>query len=755
MAKKYKHIKLPSQLMGASSDHAYTLRGRNIQSIPALTSVQNHKSALRAGISKVEEFQAQRALKLDDDKKSVDVKIKFRGTADREFLDRYRTKVYRKYDERPEGQEYANDVVLGSISTQRLPDQDKSDFERLRQEFNEYVATNKLKWKFDFVDEFKPLTLNEVTTPSLLEEIVDHPNEKHLIDVVFGSDKSISERKMSDIKQEFGDEFIIQVNSDKAHYCRLEVDKSDLDKILSSYAGVVSIEKSPVIVFSNSENVEVEEFDFEDKTEGSKPVLVVDTPVDRSHPLIRAGTLEQVGDSTGDASHGTQVASLVIGGQRISARRTITLENKVLPITAFKVTPLGRTTINEELIEQELSNNSNPDLVTIINLSINNYIFDPPYMRNKVDKLTVLFDEWAKDYNALFVISVGNLFKNWPQEMIDAYIAAGYPTYFNFDQSGILPPSDSINNVGVGSITYQAGADSLADTKEPSPITRRNLMKNKNQYSIKPDVVHYDSNWNVDFEPEFNGPFMAAAGGGLNRSAGTSFAAPLVTHALGIIAKQYPTYKVNTLKALLLHFTDDLGTSKKITNYDLYQSLVGHGLPDIDRALYSLNTSSSIVIEDTIRINTKKRIRIPIPESIAGSHKTRLRLRKTLVYNPPVNEHDVAQYNPIVIGAKVVRSDGKDMENATTRSAKDGAHRKSNVKMYDGFERSTVDHMGTFWEIEVVAEPCSKYMTDDILQDYSIVITVEDKEQDDSIDIHQEISQMIQVEVGNTISIDL
>ena len=116
-----------------------------------------HKTALRTDISKVEEFQAQRSLKLDEDKKSIDVKIKFRGTADREFLERPRTKVYRKYDERPQGQEYANDVVLGSISTKKLPDQDKSDFERLRQEFNEYVATNKLKWKFDFVDEFKPL----------------------------------------------------------------------------------------------------------------------------------------------------------------------------------------------------------------------------------------------------------------------------------------------------------------------------------------------------------------------------------------------------------------------------------------------------------------------------------------------------------------------------------------------------------------------------------------------------------------------
>ena len=44
-------------------------------------------------------------------------------------------------------------------------------------------------------------------------------------------------------------------------------------------------------------------------------------------------------------------------------------------------------------------------------------------------------------------------------------------------------------------------------------------------------------------------------------------------------------------------------------------------------------------------------------------------------------------------------------------------------------------------------------MTDDITQDYSVIVTIEDMEQNDDIDIHQEINQMINAEVENSIDV--
>ena len=75
------------------------------------------------------------------------------------------------------------------------------------------------------------------------------------------------------------------------------------------------------------------------------------------------------------------------------------------------------------------------------------------------------------------------------------------------------------------------------------------------------------------------------------------------------------------------------------------------------------------------------------------------------------------------------------------------------MKIYDEVTKSTVEHIGEMWSLEVIAEPCSKYMTDDITQDYSVIVTIEDMEQSDDIDIHQEINQMINVEVENSIDV--
>lgn len=102
-----------------------------------------------------------------------------------------------------------------------------------------------------------------------------------------------------------------------------------------------------------------------------------------------------------------------------------------------------------------------------------------------------------------------------------------------------------------------------------------------------------------------------------------------------------------------------------------------------------------------------------------------------------------------------MRSDGKEMSNFTTQKSTDGAHRKSNVKTYEQVTKNTIEHMGEMWALEVIAEPAAKPVTDDITQDYSVVVTINDLEQSDEIDIYQDIVQMINVEVENTVDISV
>ena len=118
MAKKYNHITIPRQLINESSGHVNTRKGRNIQNIPKLESVSAHKKRLSEGVNRLDSFQEEKLKKTGEIVEQVDMKIRFRGLANVEFLDRYHAKVYQRYDDRPDEQEYANDVVVANYRSE-------------------------------------------------------------------------------------------------------------------------------------------------------------------------------------------------------------------------------------------------------------------------------------------------------------------------------------------------------------------------------------------------------------------------------------------------------------------------------------------------------------------------------------------------------------------------------------------------------------------------------------------------------------
>ncbi|MDP4031195.1 MAG: S8 family peptidase, partial [Candidatus Beckwithbacteria bacterium] len=542
------------------------------------------------------------------------------------------------------------------------------------------------------------------------------------------------------------------INTSQVHYCRVIASKNEIEKILASYAGIISVEEAPFVVFGSGIQSKMGKYTIEDLSQNKKSIIVFDHPVCISHPIIKPLADNPLGEAyaTTSESHGTQVASLVIFGSKISQSGKLTGRNKILPVNIFPISN-GRPIFNENVIIDTLKQHSSPNIALIANLSINDYT---PYSRKNVHRLTALLDELAVDYNCLFVISAGNLFKQWGKAETNRILSIGYPNYFKENVTTILSPADSINNLTVGSITYQASPNSVAPVGEPSPVTRRGFTDTEGFYFIKPDLVEYDSNFDSKYSCEDNGPFMAYPSDSLIRAAGTSFSTPLATHELGVLSQMYPEYTVNSLKALVIHFAKPITSNIQVPP-TIAKSLVGYGLPDLERALYSLNTSSTIVIEDKIKVGTSKRLKVPIPSCISGSNRKRLCIRKTLVYNPKINNIDVKSYNPILLSARVIRNDGNIQNNATSRRYQDGAHRKSNVKTYNPIERSTNNHTGAFWEIEVMAEPVNNKAADDIEQSYSIVITIEDMQKDDTVDLHAEIQQMIEIEVGVNVNVEI
>lgn len=749
MTKKYKHIRLPRKFIGTESSYE-SKSGRFIEELPVIN-YATQRPRLVEEIEGVKTRFIEKAEKavLPQDKNLGELKIKFYGQPKKQMLDKYGIQVYEYQREQK--------AVVGTISTQRIGNQNQSDFERLEHDLNAYAQNNSLKSYFETIEDIKPLTLEEIIEADLKDFYESNPEKRCVIDISFTSRNQNSiEQKISRLSELYRDHFFSKVNTKTVHFCRLALSFTEVKKISEEYSEISSISSAPIYFFEGSSASPIKENIKVVPPEGGRtPVFIIDGSCNTNHKTIKGAVIESHNKTSSDQTHGTPVASLVICGTELNPQGDVVQKNTLINIEPDTHTDeFGRCCfVNlEEKIREIVEHYHDKFPLMILNLSINQY--NQRYDGKKKSELTKVVDELSNEFNCLFCISAGNSFKGWSPEMIKNYIEIGYPDYFHLPATSILSPADSINNLSVGSLTYANSARSIAPLNHPSPITRRNFHDSP---FVKPDLLHYDSNVikNGDsVASEENGVYCADVNSEqLKRDCGTSFATPLVTHEIGLLHNLYPNYDNNSIKALMIHFAEPIPASE-IKHDELKRRLTGFGKPLLDRALHSLGYASTIVTEDAIGMGQTKRIKIPIPQGLPKSSRKRMRLRKTLVYNPKIFPQDSDNYNPIKISACIIRPDDKiterELESFATRDRESFAHKKSNVKKYAPVEVQTNNgYLGQFWEIEVRCECKTEEVgiPDDYKQKYSIVLTIEDMQQDETIDIHQEISQMIDVEI--------
>lgn len=763
MPRKYRHIKLPRGLIGASAPRNVE-NSPNPQGLWPLTKQQEaeRKERITEGLARIEEFGSRTTTTLPELPREdyYELKVSLRRGGNKDLLKRLNIEPYRKITEKvlevgegPEKKVFKEETFVGRVSTRRLEGEQYSNFDKLKQEMSGYINNGYLHSYYDAISDLEPLTIDQVAETGLLDDLNSSMfGRKLMVDVVFADDTETSAAKISSIESNYSESFILKVNTRLSHYCRMKLSKSEAEKLLKDYKGIVELTHAPVFITSEGSTSSSDEITVVDGTNSSRPIIVADEVISSTHPLLDGALVDRLGDTVRTGNHGTQVGSLVVYGKRIPKRGTAEQKNKIIGLSVLLTDPTtGVTTMNEPLIIDAVKSMNDPIRPLIINLSVNNaYTL---YDRSTVSPVTILLDELSHDYNCMFVISAGNM-----DEVNDFYHQGiRYPDYYNLPNTSIFAPADSVNNLSVGAIAYQETSDSIAPRENPSPITRRGF-EDKRFGFIKPDLVHYDSNCIPNggyLEPEYNGPNVATGDTGTTNNIGTSFAAPLISHELGILASYYPTYRAQTLKGLLVHFAQIPDNIPTTMTPERVTSLLGHGQTRLDDALNSLNTASTIVVEDKIPIKSTKKLSIPIPSGLAGSHSLRLRIRATLAYSIPPNPKDASTYSPITLTAKVSRDDNHSVSTPTTQSYLRGAHKKSNLKKYPAIEKSTNSHTGVFWNIDICADPVGDFLADDYVQPYSLIVTIEDMHKDDAIDIHEEISQMIEVETHSTVDISV
>lgn len=387
-------------------------------------------------------------------------------------------------------------------------------------------------------------------------------------------------------------------------------------------------------------------------------IAVVDSGVQSGHPLIGpafVGSTATPGlDAESDGSgHGTFVASLALYG---SLEPLVT--NRGTPVR-----PAGRLlsvrVLNDvdEFPEADLWEN---DLLRamedaakqgarIINLSVGDS--RRPYVPDRPTPLAAAIDDFVRAHDVVVVISAGNMAPE--QHELESDEADYTIRLLDQGDAGVLDPATSALALTVGAL----GADDGQGAREarpsvdqvpvggadlPSPLTRTGPGAAK---MIKPEVAApgghavrtgFGSHLRESASTGVLGADGTHPGRVLAVGAGTSFAAPLVTHAAAEALGANPGLSSRAVRALVLSsirpldgFLEPLGASAR----ERERRLVGYGRPQGPFAAHSTDHRAVLLAEESVPVDEVHLFRVPIPTSFFASSGSR-RLSVALAYDP-------------------------------------------------------------------------------------------------------------------------
>lgn len=522
---------------------------------------------------------------------------------------------------------------------------------------------------------------------------------------------------------------------------------------------IVRVEKS--IDFFTPQELALE-YEY-DNVEIEKPLLdaklaVVDSGI-YDHPLLKGlllGTEDCIKDSSlEDLSHGTFVAGRAIFGNDLEAQlrdnKRVVPSARILDVKVMRKVGNQVGANDKQILEallKVLENQKYKD-IKVFNLSLN-FNDDENTVRNGTKCFfTRELDAIAYKYKICVIVTAGNH---------SVCTTEAYPDCLYNAKALITPPADLMNGISVGSIADSESSRALALNNEPSPFTRMGPVGSK-----KPDLAHFGGN--CDKYGDYAGVGVRSLSTHpkkLYENAGTSFAAPLVSN----IAAQIYAFLANTgresadlTKALLLHSADfSLPISSKINSDDLPR-LVGFGIPDFSRALDSASSAATFIYTGKIEAKKqetgevkeyKHKLKFIVPPELGGKHR-KLRIRGTMVYTPLTSESglmDYAQAN-IDVNLHYRNSRGTDRSAGLTSESRDHRVKWNTVK---SFQKTFSHFKGGEWEIWLTLTTRGKAEVDDYVQEYALVISVEDVTPDISkrIDLHQVIREQYSMYVPIT-----
>jgi len=395
-------------------------------------------------------------------------------------------------------------------------------------------------------------------------------------------------------------------------------------------------------------------------------VCLLDTGVNNSHPLLAIGLDSKDMDAnepgwgvTDHKGHGTEMAGLALYGdltEMLATRNTITLAHrlesvKILPPVGANHPDLYGSITEEAVARVEVFA---PYRQRVINLAISTDDKDrgkPSSWSAAIDKLSSGYDD---DERRLVVVAAGNTaFENRHL----------YPDSNMTDC--VQDPGQAWNALTIGAFTEKCNINeieypewqAIAPYGDLSPCSCTSMAWDAG-WPAKPDLVMEGGNMAIDPGTGLadhvdsldllttNRDFITRP---LVTTGDTSAATALVSRMAAIIQANYPDLWPETIRALLVHSAGwtpammnrfDNGKRGGIKNL---LKCCGHGVPSLDKALWSARNALTMIVQDDLQPYDKKKSdyktkdmhihSIPWPvEVLQELRETPVEMRVTLSY---------------------------------------------------------------------------------------------------------------------------
>jgi len=519
-----------------------------------------------------------------------------------------------------------------------------------------------------------------------------------------------------------------------------------LTKIASEFSTIKEIKLSHTFTVPQAVIVDPIPTDITiSSVQSSSTICIVDSGVYPNN-ILQNLIKEQVGYPSPLAvdfeyNHGTFVASRCIFGDEIDhclATKELHPYCTVLDLSVFGVNSLNQIVgpsdfMLRSAIEDIVIKNHNT--IKVYNLSLGAPI---PIQNNQFSDLAKLLDYLAKEYKVLFVVAAGNI----------GGLLGDYPAlHFSHPNSRIGSPAESLLSLTVGSIVKHVVASSLSESGFISPFSRKGPGADN---GIKPEVVAHGGNLIPPYAPipRISTYGISKNGQNLSADVGTSFAAPLISQYAQRLFDFYPSSDANLVKALLCHFTDSRNKPDELLDDEIFY--VGFGEPNINLALRSAKNSSSYIYEGSLDQENYQFISFHIPQKFVDpSVDSKLRVKVTITYDPPVNPDNDKEYSESRISATLIKNTASGMREIAVSDEKYNLPWNPIIQFEKTFTRG---FLAGSWQLRLRLYTRGK-TDENYLQNYATVIEIIDDNKviDVYNDIESEFAEIyskIEVSVG-------